>query len=236
MFRRSEERKFLPVGALQYAIGRTCSYHLPTLRPNDDPGQPFHYRLRRVHSTIVHKTHITYPLSEEKMRRFEVLFLAPDWDIAQLPDYSPGHALNPFITFAAIPARARYQFMLNNAQYTVYDFHPRTGVPRGRLPRMSSMISSMCCFRIRMRILVGDLDPGLSGQGPAALGVDPRTGALIEPGPDWAYRQHERNEYIRLRPGQAIRELQPEGPSLEDIWHGEGTNTNAGVIRVQAFR
>ena len=95
---------------------------IPTVRPNDDPGQPFYYRLRKIDSTIVYKTHITYPLSEAKLRRFEALFLAPDWDVAQLPDYSREHALNPFVTFTAIPARARYQFMLDNAQYIVMTF------------------------------------------------------------------------------------------------------------------
>ena len=36
---------------------------ITTLRPNDDPGQPCYYSLRKIYSTIVYKTHITYPLS-----------------------------------------------------------------------------------------------------------------------------------------------------------------------------
>jgi hypothetical protein len=71
---------------------------------------------------IVHKTHITYALSPARMRRLEALFLAPAWDIAQLPGYSRANARNPFETFAAIPARARYQFLLDTAQYTVMTF------------------------------------------------------------------------------------------------------------------
>ena len=78
--------------------------------------------MRKIDSTIVYKTHITYPLSDEKMRRFEALFLAAGWDVAQLPDYSGEHAINPFLTFTAIPARARYQFMLDTAQYIVMTF------------------------------------------------------------------------------------------------------------------
>ncbi len=95
---------------------------IPTLRPNDDPGEPFYYRLRKIESTIVHKTHITYPLSGQQMARLDALFLAPDWEVAQLPDYSVRDALNPFATFSAIPARARYQFMLDSAQYIVMTF------------------------------------------------------------------------------------------------------------------
>ena len=205
---------------------------IPTLRPNDDPGQRFYYRLRKISSTVVHKTHITYPLSEKKMRRFEALFLAPDWNVTQLPDYSSRHALNPFITFSAIPARARYQFMLDNAQYTVMTFI-RGPVCRGQVA--TNVIND------RFFVLFQDPDSDLSVTDPAYLErVQPHLlltreeERLIELGPDWAYRKHERNEYIRLR-GQAYRELQPEGPSLEEIWDGEGTNTNAALTVFRHF-
>jgi hypothetical protein len=205
---------------------------MPTLRPNDDPGQRFYYRLRKISSTVVHKTHISYALSGEQMRRFEALFLAPDWDIAQLPDYSSKHALNPFITFSAIPARARYQFMLDNAQYTVMTFI-RGPVCRGQVA--TNVIND------RFFVLFQDPDSDLSVTDPAYLErVQPHLvltreeERLTELGPDWAYRKHERNEYIRLR-GQAYRELQPEGPSLEDIWDGEGTNTNAALTVFRHF-
>ena len=103
---------------------------IPTLRPNDDPGQPFYYRLRKIESTIVHKTHIAYPLSETTNGPPQCAVSDADWELAQLPDYSASDALNPFATFSAIPARARYQFMLDSAQYIVMTFHPGSGVPR----------------------------------------------------------------------------------------------------------
>jgi hypothetical protein len=188
---------------------------IPTLRPNDDPGQPFHYRLRKIEQTIVHKTHITYPLSEKKMRRFEALFLSPDWDIAQLPDYSSRHALNPFITFSAIPARARYQFLLDNAQYTVMTFI-RGPVCRGQVA--TDVIND------RFFVLFQDPDSDQSVTDPAYLErVQPHLvltreeERLIELGPDWVYRKHERNQYIRLR-GEQYRALQPIGPSLTPCW------------------
>jgi hypothetical protein len=95
---------------------------IATVRPNDDPGEALYYRLRKVDSTIVHKTHMAYPLDEERMARFEALFLAPDWDVAALPDYSRENAINPFATFAAIPAPARYRFMLDSSEFFVRNF------------------------------------------------------------------------------------------------------------------
>jgi hypothetical protein len=205
---------------------------IPTLRPNDDPGQPFYYRLRKINGIIVHKTHIIYPLSNEKLRRFEALFLEPDWDIEQLPDYSAKHAINPFKTFAAIPARARYQFMLDNAQYTVMTFI-RGPVCRGQVA--TNVIND------QFYVLFQDPDADLSVTDPAYLAsVQPHLALtreeerLIELGPDWVYRKHERNKYIRLR-GQAYRKFQPDGPSLYDIWDGDGSNVNAALTVFRHF-
>ncbi|MFC1773616.1 fatty acid cis/trans isomerase [Pseudomonadota bacterium] len=205
---------------------------IPTVRPDDDPGQPFYYRLRKIDSTIVYKTHITYALNEAKMRRFEALFLTPDWDVAQLPDYSREHSLNPFETFTAIPARARYQFMLDNAQYIVMTFI-RGPVCRGQVA--TDVIND------QFYVLFQNPDADLSVTDPAYLAsVQPylvltrEQEGLVELAPDWVYRKRERNEYIRLR-GQAYRELQPKGPSLQDIWDGDGSNTNAALTVFRHF-
>jgi len=205
---------------------------IPTLRPNDDPGQPFYYRLRKMESTIVHKTHITYALSEAKLHRFETLFLTPDWDVAQLPGYSRDHALNPFTAFTAIPARARYQFMLDTAQYFVMTFI-RGPVCRGQVA--TDVIDD------QFYVLFQDPDADLSVTDPAYLErVQPylmltrEEGRLVTLGPDWVYRRHHRNEYIRLR-GQYYRDAQPQGPSLQDIWDGDGANTNAALTVFRHF-
>ncbi len=205
---------------------------IATMRPNDDPGQPFYYRLRKIESTLVYKTHITYPLSEDRLRRFEALFLTPDWEVAQLPDYSDESALNPFVTFSAIPARARYQFMLDTAQYIVMTFI-RGPVCRGQVA--TDVIND------HFYVLFQDPDADLSVTDPAYLeSVQPylvltrEKGRLLTLGPDWAYREHERNEYIRLR-GQRYRESQPKGRSLEDIWDGDGSNTHAALTVFRHF-
>src|SRR6185503_9907005 len=44
---------------------------IATRLPYDDPGvDRFWYRLRRIDATIVHKTHITYRLGPERLRRY----------------------------------------------------------------------------------------------------------------------------------------------------------------------
>jgi len=105
---------------------------IATRRPNDDPGTEFYYRLRPVQGVIVHKTHITYPLSAAKLARVKQQFFASDWQLDAVPGYGAGRRANPFETFAAIPAQARYQFMLDNAEYFVRTFI-RGPVCRGQI-------------------------------------------------------------------------------------------------------
>ena len=205
---------------------------IPTVRPNDDPGQPFHYRLRKIDSTIVHKTHITYPLNEQRQARLQSLFLDSDWELAQLPDYSPSGALNPFATFSAIPARARYQFMLDSAQYFVMTFI-RGPVCRGQVA--TDVIDD------QFYVLFQDPDADLSVTDPDYLAsVQPYLGltredqGLVALAPDWKRRKHERDEYIILR-GRAYRDRQPKGPSLQAIWDGDGNNDNAALTVFRHF-
>jgi hypothetical protein len=105
---------------------------IATRRPNDDPGQVFYYRLLPIQGVIVHKTHITYPLSAQKLAQVKQLFFSEAWQVGALPGYGVQRRANPFATFEAIPAQARYQFMLDNAEYFVRTFI-RGPVCRGQI-------------------------------------------------------------------------------------------------------
>ena len=54
---------------------------IATVRPYDDPGvERFYYRFRKIHSTIVHKTHMVVELNGERFVRYQELFIEPEWD------------------------------------------------------------------------------------------------------------------------------------------------------------
>jgi hypothetical protein len=94
-----------------------------TVRPYDDPGVgSFYYRLQRYDRTIVDKTHLPYALNNQRLSRLKQLFLEPDYAVQDLPGYEPQLAANPFKTFAAIPPRNRYQFMLDDAHFIIAGF------------------------------------------------------------------------------------------------------------------
>ncbi len=93
---------------------------MPTRRPYDRPTGPFYYRLTKVYSTIAHKNHIPYKFSPERRTHWTELFrdtVAPP----AMPPYDEAGA-NPFVTFQNIPAKSRYQFLLDDSYYHVMTF------------------------------------------------------------------------------------------------------------------
>ena len=97
---------------------------IASVRPYDDPGvDRFYYRLRKIHSTIVHKTHMVFDLDDAKLQRFNELFIKPEWlEPPHLVGYNTVISANPFVAFAQIPPRSRYQFLLDNSEYIIMTF------------------------------------------------------------------------------------------------------------------
>jgi len=90
---------------------------------NDDPKvDRVYYRIKKMHGIIKRKTHIAYPLSNAKLERYKSLFDTDDWNIEKLPDYSEANKVSPFVVFSDIPAKAKYQFMLDNSFFFVLSF------------------------------------------------------------------------------------------------------------------
>ena len=97
---------------------------IATVRPYDAPGsKDFYYRFRKIYSTIVYKTHMVFPFGNEQYTRIEELFIKPDWPKQpHIAGYNTITSANPFVTFEQIPARSRYQWLLDNAQYNIMTF------------------------------------------------------------------------------------------------------------------
>jgi hypothetical protein len=97
---------------------------IATVRPYDDPGvEAVYYRFRRIHSTIVHKTHIVVDFGDETLARVEELFIDTEWlSTPQRLAYEKGVDANPFIVYAQIPPRVRYEFLLDHAEYFIRTF------------------------------------------------------------------------------------------------------------------
>ncbi|MBZ2188541.1 fatty acid cis/trans isomerase [Alcanivorax sp. JB21] len=197
---------------------------IATARPNDPPDGPVYYRLRPVSGSIVHKRHIVLPVGDAMMARIESLFFAEDWPMDTLPGYGYAERANPFVTFAAIPARARYQFMLDHAEYFTRTFI-RGPVCRGQI--------ATDVIRDHFWALFQDPEDDLFITDGAyynlvapLLGMPGQDDNLLAAGKHWHEYLKKRNTYQALRT-DAYREAHPDGASVAHIWDGDGENTNA---------
>jgi len=97
---------------------------IATVRPYDDPGvKRVYYRFRKIHTTIVHKTHMVFDMSDAQLQRIKELFIQPEWlQTPHMVGYDPIVSANPFAAFEQIPPRSRYQFLLDNAYYIIMTF------------------------------------------------------------------------------------------------------------------
>ena len=107
---------------------------IPSLRPYDDPGvDKFYYRLEKIHSTIVHKTHMVMEFNDEEMARINELFIEPKWmEKPHVMSYDTEVSANPFVNYYQIPAESRYNFLLDHSHYIIMTFI-RGPVCRGQM-------------------------------------------------------------------------------------------------------
>jgi hypothetical protein len=195
-----------------------------TTRPNDDPTGVYFYRFRLITETIVDKTHITYALSDKKIKRYNELFFGSKWSASIEPGYTDAERANAFATFAAIPARARYQFMLDNAEYFVRSFI--------RGPVCSGQIATDV---IRDQFWVMFENPATESyvndatyrqQATPLIGVPGQNSDLLGTHSEWEKYRDQRNRYIALRQAE-LAKVEPKGPTLNDLWDGDGWNRDA---------
>ena len=206
---------------------------IATRRPYDDPGtEKVYYRLSRVAETILHKTHITYEINAQRLARYRELFLESDWRLAELPSHDPAIASNPFAAFAAIPAGARYQFLLDDAEYFIRTFI-RGPVCQGQVA--VNVIEDR--FWVMFLAPGADLsitDPEFLAEATPYLGLPAEhvDGSILERIVPAYLDHHRRYTEVRDRRYDAA-DPQKKGPSLDDLWRGD---PGSGAALLTVFR
>lgn len=197
---------------------------LATARPNDDPAGAYFYRFRMITETIVHKTHITYALSSKRMKHYNKLFFGDGWTAGTDSGYAEADRANAFATFAAIPAKARYQFMLDDAEYFVRTFI--------RGPVCSGQIATDV-IRDQFWVMFENPateryvnDAAYRQQSTPLIGVPGQNSDLLGTHSEWKKYRTQRNRYITLRQAEYAK-AEPKGPSFNDLWDGDGLNRDA---------
>ena len=193
---------------------------IPTVRPFDDPKvDKFYYRLEKIYSTIVHKTHMVFELDDKKMDRIKKLFIQTKWiGKPHYIDYETKTSANPFVAFAQIPVKSRYQFLLNNSHYIVMTFI-RGPVCRGQM--------ALNVIHDHFWVMFQDPKYDVSVTNPnflllqadnLSMPIETSTQSLLETFSD-KYRDRYRRYFIAKQ--KLYRQMYPKGQGLEAIWKGD---------------
>ena len=202
-----------------------------TVRPFDDPKVArVHYRLLRLSETIVQKTHAPFELSDHKLARFQELFFEPRWTVKALPSYEPDVAANPFVAFAAIPPRSRYQFMLDDAYYLVRAFI-HGPVCKGQIA-LNVIDEHFWVLFLAPGADPTVTDPGFLGAAAEDLGVPAERGEVLEA--IYTRFRGAQLRYLKKRNDLSER-THAKGRALDDLWSGDGHNRGAMLTVFRHF-
>lgn len=209
----------------------SCSENLSeiaTRRPNDPPGvDNFYYCFKPIMQTIVEKTHLPYLMNAAKLQWVKRNFFSEPWKVSKMPSYDPTESANPFLTFEAIPTKARFQFLLEDSQYHVATFI-KGPVCNGTQavnsiddqfyvffmdPSSDLLVKDPEFREASKQLLVVPAEQGSDGKLTGIAGYFKKYPSL-------------RNQYRLLR-AEAIKKNYPDGLSLNNLWNGDGKNENS---------
>lgn len=208
---------------------------IATRRPYDDPGvERVYYRLIPVETHIVAKTHMPYAFDTPRLARFKELFLAPDYRVEELSGYAPETASNPFMTFRQIPARQRYRFMLEHAQFTIRGFM-KGAVCRGQVALNVIDDHFWVYFASPDSEAIDHFDDLLAAQA-HNLSLPAAEESTTEPVLNWLEFAERQKTYLDAKTrmlNQRLFNNRPLDQSL--LWDGDGNNSNAALTVFRHF-
>jgi hypothetical protein len=203
---------------------------IPSLRPFDDPKvDKFYYRFEKIHSTIVHKTHMVVEFDDKKLARIKELFIEPQWlEKPHRINYDTKTSANPFIAFFQIPASSRYQFLLDNSHYIIMTFI-RGPVCRGQM--------ALNVIHDHFWVMFLDPDYDLSIERPSfllrqannlSMPIESSTQSLLDTFSDAYKNRYEK--YFKAKE-RLYDKVYPDGLGLESIWKGD-KSSDAPILTI----
>ena len=200
-----------------------------TRRPYNDPGvERVFYRIQPVLDSITAKSHLPYALDDSRMKRWQEIFLAPDYEVTALPSYEGHDASNPFRTFRELPVRGRYRFLLDEARYTIATFI-KGPVCRGSVALNVINDNFWVVFVDPDHPIISAVDDFYANQA-AELDLPAGSESIFTPLMHW--RRFAKQERLLLaEKDERLSDLVPllESSGLDLVWDGDGINDNASL-------
>ncbi len=207
---------------------------IATRRPYGITDSPIYYRLVRHQGSIVAKDHLVYTLSDARMQRYRELFFEPAYSVDQLPGYEATLASNPIKTFASIPLKSRYKFLLDDARFFIEGFI-KGPVCRGQI--------ALNVIEDQFWVVFFDPDadiPLLNDQLLVATSNFLATPTELEDNFSLlSSRRHYKElfqKYVAVK-RQSVRDFKPIDidQAMNLIWDGDGNNPNAALTIFRHF-
>ncbi len=207
---------------------------IPTVRPYDDPGGSFYYRLLPYDASRVLKAHSVYEWSASRMKRYQELFIEPDYTVNTLPGYAAELSANPFKVYEAIPPISRYRFLLDDAHFFIEGFI-KGPVCRGQIA-LNVIEDQFWVFFLQPREQSITLQPEFIDASEDYLNLPAEQGddnlRVFATWQDYLKRQRKylarKNLFLEeyFNSEQKVIDIHK---GVELIWDGEGNNPNAGL-------
>ena len=203
---------------------------IATRRPYDSPGKgEFFYRLQGVRTSILDKRHMPYALNDARMQRWRELFLQPRYTITRLPGYEPEVASNPFVAFREMPVQSRYEFMLDEAQFTIMGYI-KGPVCRGQVA-LNVIDDHFWVVFTNPNLIDPDQDAEFLARESDNMRLPAGNSGLISALVEW--RQYAKGQRKFLKAKSRKLEAAAQNDQLpinfDLIWDGDGRNDNAAL-------
>lgn len=200
----------------------------PRAAPTTTPASRAWYRIEPEREALLVKTHMPYLLSPARMARLRASFLAPEVQVNALPPYGDEQGSNPFTTFRDLPLKARYRFLLDDAQFFVMNFI-KGPVCRGQLA-LSVIEDQFWVFFVDPDQGAGSAAAELLARESGNLQLPNEEGSnsgVLLPWLDYARRE---DRFLAAKSQALARVLDAKRPpDLSLVWNGDGRNPNAAL-------
>lgn len=205
---------------------------IPTRFPYEGINGNFYYRFQKIESTIVHKTHMVYKFNNEKLARYNELFIKPNWEQKPyFPVYETNICANAMKIFEQIPLSSRYQFLLDDVNYIITTFI-RGPVCKGQIALNVIQDHFWVMFldpkydlSIQDRYFLHDNLSNLSI--PNEYGEDPSLYKTFK-----ALDNYELTKKYETNKALIYKQYYPNGLSMDAIWKGNQNQENDSILTI----
>ena len=229
-----QERQFFKLVRSSTPPGEPVNL-ITTRRPFDDPGTgTVYYRLVRERESIVAKSHLPYALNSQRLAFWESLFYKNNFNVTYLPDYKVPDTSNPFITFKQIPSQLRYQFLLDEARFTIMNYI-KGSVCRGPVA-LNVIRDHFWVLFEEPKTINANKENQFLAEHYKSLELPSIYGSLSNMPIAWLTYSRKGKQYLKAKNKLQKEELANGSPlSLDYLWDGNGTNDNAALTVFRNF-